>query len=199
MIVELLKEKTQSCHSAIERNELLSLVVSSRLNLEIYFKILEKFYGFFYSLENKINRVPELHVFDEILKPRHKTHLIKKDFATLGWADGKIASIPTCGILPALNHPSQLFGVLYVTEGSTLGGQVIAKAIKNSIGVTGEHGGSFFNGYGAQTFTMWQDTRAHIEAYSAQNPAAHSMIFEAANETFACLGNWFNEGENFHE
>jgi len=58
---------------------------------------------------------------------------------------------------PDIKNPGDLVGTLYVVEGSTLGGQLIAKHLAKNLGITPETGGRFFGGYGENTVNFWTD------------------------------------------
>jgi heme oxygenase len=49
------------------------------------------------------------------------------------------------------------FGCLYVLEGSALGGRVIAKRVKQTLGLGPATGGAYFHGLGRQTASHWSD------------------------------------------
>jgi heme oxygenase len=69
----------------------------------------------------------------------------------------------------------ELIGMLYVIEGSTLGGQLISKHLVNYQGITSETGGCFFGGYGENTTALWTDFirfSADIDGDDAQCQAA---------------------------
>ena len=61
--------------------------------------------------------------------------------------------------LPTSGHG---FGCLYVLEGSALGGRVISKRVKQTLGLGPATGGAYFHGLGRQTARHWSDflTRA---------------------------------------
>lgn len=54
------------------------------------------------------------------------------------------------------------FGMLYVIEGSTLGGQYIARNINARFGLDAAHGLAFFHGDGPRTGALWRDFRADL-------------------------------------
>ena len=53
--------------------------------------------------------------------------------------------------IPTPNSDSLAFGCLYVMEGATLGGQVIGRHVRQTLGVTPETGGRFHAAYGDRT------------------------------------------------
>jgi heme oxygenase (biliverdin-IX-beta and delta-forming) len=49
------------------------------------------------------------------------------------------------------------FGCLYVLEGSALGGRVISKRVKQTLGLGPATGGAYFHGLGRQTASHWSE------------------------------------------
>ena len=86
---------------------------------------------------------------------------------------------------PRLSSRAELVGALYVIEGSTLGGQVIARRIEASLGLTATSGARFFNGWGAETETRWQrfwdfaGTKCANETGMALATATATALFDA--------------------
>ncbi len=58
MIVQQIKEQTSDNHTILENSELLRPISEKSLTPENYVLILQKFYGFFYPLEQKISEFP---------------------------------------------------------------------------------------------------------------------------------------------
>jgi heme oxygenase (biliverdin-IX-beta and delta-forming) len=56
--------------------------------------------------------------------------------------------------LPTSGHG---FGCLYVLEGSALGGRVISKRVKQTLGLGPATGGAYFHGLGRQTASHWSN------------------------------------------
>jgi heme oxygenase (biliverdin-IX-beta and delta-forming) len=56
--------------------------------------------------------------------------------------------------LPTSGHG---FGCLYVLEGSALGGRVISKRVKQTLGLGAATGCAYFHGLGRQTASHWSD------------------------------------------
>jgi heme oxygenase (biliverdin-IX-beta and delta-forming) len=59
--------------------------------------------------------------------------------------------------LPEMNDPPNFFGAMYVMEGSTLGGQIIARHVERVLHLNEGHGNSYFRGHGSQTGPMWKE------------------------------------------
>ena len=57
--------------------------------------------------------------------------------------------------MPDLATPAAIVGALYVIEGSTLGGKVIARQLAAHLGLNAAKGARFFHGHGAATEAHW--------------------------------------------
>ena len=76
--------------------------------------------------------------------------------------------------LPTSGHG---FGCLYVLEGSALGGRVISKRVKQTLGLGPATGGAYFHGLGRQTARHWSEfltTLNTIPANSAMGANAEA-------------------------
>jgi len=80
----------------------------------------------------------------------------------------------------------QLLGALYVGEGSTLGGQVIAKALCRTPGLgTNANTLRFFGGYGNRTGTLWKDFGTYL---LNRADGQEEVIIDAARRAFDLFG-----------
>lgn len=78
-------------------------------------------------------------------------------------------------------------GAMYVIEGSTLGGQHIARHVEPLLGLSREHGTAYFRGYAEHTSEMWRGFQQELdrlpqEAATGAIAAARAMFgaFERA-------------------
>jgi heme oxygenase len=88
--------------------------------------------------------------------------------------------------LPRLSCLEDAAGCLYVVEGASLGGQVVARAV-NRLGITSATGGSFFVGDGKGTSVRWAAVLAWLESLGG---ARTEDVVLAAGETFETLSRW---------
>ena len=79
------------------------------------------------------------------------------------------------------------FGSMYVLEGSALGGQVIAKAARDSLDIHEHNGGAYFNGSGAATAARWRSFLGMLEAEVGREPTPCAAASKAAEQTFDAL------------
>lgn len=91
-----------------------------------------------------------------------------------------------------LPSPAAAFGAMYVVEGSTLGGSVIARHVERALGLRPETGCVYFRSYGSATGRMWKAFRTRLMAMSS--PAVDDVIVGSAQRTFGVMQSWLSEG-----
>ena len=86
---------------------------------------------------------------------------------------------------------SYALGVLYVIEGSTLGGKIITNLLKRQLNLVDYSEVSYFNSYGDITDEMWNNFKKYI-ATSEEFIDKNEMIL-GAKDTFEALRIWLLE------
>ena len=183
-LLSRLRAETREQHDAIEQTLQL---MDDDLSAATYLHRLEKFYGFYKPLEERLLSTGGPLKAWLAVKPRRKTALLEADLEALGRTTG--APPPLCEALPALDHVADFFGCLYVLEGASLGGVIISRHIRGKLGMTAQSGGRFFNGYGERTGEMWQEFRTAITDFSLVTDQTDAVV-DAARATFATLNAW---------
>ena len=182
-LAQAIKQATQSAHEAVERLLLPKLTGIS--SLYDYGSILKMFYGFFHPLEEGIQRIITAGDLPDI-KSRRTAYFLKEDLAAIGSASD---TIPVCDSLPKITNKAEAFGAMYVMEGSSLGGRMIAKMLgKNEVVSIPSNALNFFSGYKEATGERWT---LFLAALNSQQDV--ETVTEAANETFLHLKNWMTK------
>lgn len=177
------KKATQQNHEDVE--SLLLPVLNAIRSKEDYAAILKMFYGYFTPLEEKINKFITPAELPDI-NERRKASAIEHDLGNLPIS---FTAIPRCTLLPSLASTAQAFGALYVLEGSTLGGKMIARMLaKNKPYPIPEEALSFFSGYGEATGPKW---KAFLQQLNLQHEKED--VVQAADETFLHLKGWMQQ------
>lgn len=157
MLSDYLKQKTAEYHDAAELLFNSQKIFSKTFTLEDYKKIIYNNYLMLFYAEDKIFRLLEdkygekLHLVD-----RKKLPLIEKDFQSLHLSNDQPYSFNIENELEAL-------GALYVIEGSTLGGNVIAKQLSRTEGFE-DLKFNFFGCYQENTGLMWKNFKDVIDS-----------------------------------
>ena len=180
-ILERLRTETRAAHEAIERDLDWETRVATR---DDYRGLLARFWGFHVVLEPALARaLRDPDFFD----PRRRLDHLAADLRFLGLDDPAIDALPRAPIDPPRGRDAAL-GALYVLEGSTLGGQVIAKHIARQLGLTAEGGCRYYAAHGRETGAMWKGFRQRLADQAAGgDPAA---IVSSATLTFDAMRLW---------
>jgi heme oxygenase len=180
-----LRRETALHHEMLEKQ--LDLL-EPELSLHRYRRVLQSFHGFYAPVEDGLSRLAATApALGFPLRPR--AELLERDLLALGLSDSDIAALPRCDSLPRLSRTEHLAGCLYVLEGACLGGQIIAKAVRDRLPVSNDRGLSFFVGDGSKTRERWQTVLTWLEELARSGADAHGIV-ASARETFSSLGFW---------
>jgi heme oxygenase len=184
-LLERLKIETREAHDRIENAIDLDRRIASR---EAYRDLLIRFHGFHRAWESEAaDKAPDPAFFQS----RCKTQLLARDLEALGLKSDDIIRLPQCRSLMPLPAPEAVLGSMYVVEGSTLGGTIIAREVKNRLGLTAETGCAYFRSYGRDVAAMWKSFGTML--LEASSPEADDVIVETAQKTFTVMHDWLCE------
>jgi len=178
-----LKAATRSAHDAIDRE--LDLV-GTALTATRYRSLIVRFYGFYLPLETVLFSAqawPATGIDPEL---RRKAPMLLTDLQAL---DIDFAEAALCEEMPDMETAARRLGCLYVVEGSTLGGQIIGRHLRQNLGITPQSGGRFFAGYAENTGRMWQAFLTQLEA-QANSATEQDDIVRGALSTYETLTRW---------
>jgi heme oxygenase len=187
MLRDSLRIHTRSHHERIEQTLDLPGSVRSRDDLE---RLLARFYGFYLPHEARLRSyTAALDAYGIELGRRLKAGKIRDDLLSLGVSAEEISGLSKCVDLPDLCTPAHALGSLYVLEGSTLGSQVIARALNEKVDLGIMSSMRFLSGYGASTGTMWRSFVSALDAAPIESQCV-AAAHEGAVQTFDCLERW---------
>ena len=126
------------------------------------------------------------------LAARRKAPLLRRDLRVLGRALGPGADLgaATATALGAgLPSAAHAWGVLYVLEGATLGGQLLRRRLGPALGLTPARGLAFFAAYGDDVGPMWRAFTAALDRFDQSvpvpdRPAARAAAVAGARTAF---------------
>lgn len=182
-----LKEATSAAHLSTEK--LLVRYVKQVQHNRDYAAILACMHGYFAPLENKLEEKMKALFPDHA--QRRKAGNMEKDLAVLLEDVKRTEAVD----LPDTGSEAAALGCFYVMEGSTLGGTVITKVIKDKNPGIPDNAFSFFSGYGAANMDMWKAfvTRFNELLVTDEQVTAATA---AANDCFAKLEQWIRSYYN---
>mgnify|MGYP001255535211 CR=1 FL=1 len=179
-----LKQRIAPYHQALEMDANIWASLTSRL---AYRHLICRFFGFIAAVEGRLALIDGLQLWLPDISERWKTPLLMQDLTLAGISSGQC---PICTFIPNIRSVGAAFGCLYVLEGSTLGGQIIARQVYNHLGLTPENGCRFFSSYGAAVGPMWKNFGGHLEAWCVANESCRGEVIRSAAETFECFSRW---------
>lgn len=182
-LTDRLREETRDRHEALEER----LDWRRRMATpEGYRSLLARWWGFHHGFEP----VMAAALGAEFAQPRRKLHLLERDLGHFGMEPDAIAALPRFAVGSHFEDRSAIVGALYVIEGSTLGGQVIAQYVRRVLGTPDASGGcAYFESYGKRrTGPMWASFRAFLDQ-SVEESEADGVI-AGARRTFDGLALW---------
>ena len=186
MLSEYLKTNSRKDHDSIESKvDLVKLAANS----DHYLKLLKAFFGYYSNIEKTFLQFESGFASLGVnLKERLKINLLISDLKHFHVSDEEIQKLPLATNLPSMNNIHEAMGVLYVLEGSTMGGQIIAKQLVKSNVITNElNGGHFFKPYGASTMPMWLSFKDSLNKLSEDK---NDDVLNKARETFNTMEEW---------
>ncbi|WP_130736184.1 biliverdin-producing heme oxygenase [Flavobacterium sp. J27] len=180
-MITRIKEETKLFHTEVEK--VLVKELKALQTQEEYATLLLKLYGFYFSVENKLQDNIEESIMPDIKIRKHISHL-EKDLMLMG-----VSFLPINNeFSKKITSLSYALGVLYVIEGSTLGGQIIVSMIMKQLDLKDKTLLSYFNSYDAKTQDMWGAFKDNVEnsSYSIDG----DVMLQGAKDTFIALKHW---------
>ncbi|MGE8110438.1 biliverdin-producing heme oxygenase [Pseudomonas sp. NPDC086566] len=174
-----LREGTRDCHKTLEAR---LPFFSPCFDITDYRRLLQAYYGFHAPLEQHLSEYqgPE----------RHKAATLTRDLLALGLSEADIGALPLCQALPTIHDEASALGVMYVLEGSTLGGQVLKRAMAERLGIGHDSGAAFLDVYGERTGSYW---RSFLERLDRAPAAEQAITVQAAIDTFTRFEAWLGD------
>ena len=149
-LLSWLSRETAEMHRQLESAPLLSKLLDDSISIEEVIEVLDRFLRAY----RPIDRVLEtsLSRFLPTYRTPLRTSLLIADLAALGQPvrkQGTMTFTPPCTLPETL-------GILYVTEGSTLGGTMIADKLEQSLARIPRQALSFFSLGGSGSPSLWE-------------------------------------------
>lgn len=177
-----LRQATQAAHRRLDQHPLLASLLAANIDQRGYGNALAALHGVFSAAEQLLARQE---TSDFPLHPR--TPALEADLADLGRLPPAFT-----GTLPTAEIAGARIGLLYVLEGSALGGQMLARHLRAALGPACPL--RFFAGQGAtQAASRWAAFWAHAgkhcdpTAFPAAEAAATAMFSVFSQHLDTCL------------
>jgi heme oxygenase len=182
-----LKQATEALHNSIERCLDLD---NHDWTIGTYRSFLMRMWGLFAPLERALDAIDWRNSGIDMTK-RRKVAWLESDLKQLSKGEIVLPALEMCGCLPRLNCVEEGLGALYVTEGSTLGGQIVMRKLQRVLSISPDAGGRFFSSYGDNTGSMWRMYLEVLEHFAAVTDA-DIKIERSAIQTFTAFDLWLS-------
>lgn len=183
-----LKENTSRAHAQLDNSPMLCQLMSSDLSLKQYCDVLSAMYVWFTEAEKLSSHY--FSSFNELQFIQDKANLIKQDLQQLNMCD--VETLLTRFDRPCLKEIDNLYkalGLLYVLEGSTLGGSVIAPHVSKHF--QRKDLTKFYQCYGNKKRENFMQTLNFIDAQVRCDNKFDVIL--GAKEAFANLQSWLDK------
>lgn len=180
---------TAEMHKAVERQ---TPFFEPGFDRPSYVRWLDVMHPFYREVDQVVVASGFRDAFDWAYVPR--CGLIEQDLAAIvSRGPASVAgSVAVLDPIRRLRSVGEVAGMLYVIEGSALGGQVLLKVFERVAGVTAAFGGSFFAPHGEETRARWGAFIGLLARLSGDSQASQDAV-RGAVTTFETLGRWIDE------
>lgn len=175
MIRERIKTETHDAHMQLEAISYSSKIMDGTINLNQYQQLILSNYIANISFENTWDSLPFEVPESLMLNVRSKRQMLQKDLALLGFDAPKVDAYFN------FDNYAAFMGALYVFEGSTLGGAVICRKLKENPALA-HLDFHFYAAYGERLGMMWKLFLDHLIQIEDENLVNQSIV--SAQNTF---------------
>ena len=180
--MQTLRQQTEEEHRGAEAALPL---MQSDLDQAAYVDCLRRWYGVIAAWEEQACLSAPVWL-QPLLIARSRRPLLALDLAWFGVQAPQVRVT-----LPPLRDLPSLLGAMYVLEGSTLGGQIIARHVETALPLTPGHGDSFFRGHGSQTGPLWKEFCEMLTIHVPDDQ--QDNVIASAKRMFAAISFWMQE------
>jgi heme oxygenase (biliverdin-IX-beta and delta-forming) len=181
MITNRLRTETSHWHEQTEQVAFSAEIMSGTLTPEQYVMLIANNYRLHFMAEQALRKfgIPEsLPELD--FGKRSRLKMLESDMHSLGLAMPHFSDDENPF---ELNDEYEALGLMYVLEGSTLGGRVILKTLHKNPAFEGISAFRFYEGHGEETGLYWKKFQ-EVLLSKAVDEAAENLIVQAANKAF---------------
>ena len=192
MDLQQLRRATAPDH---DRTEAAVPLMGADLSRETYVAALQRFHRIICGWESWTH----MHAPEDcrpLLTGRSRCGLLEDDLRSLGAErfapseSGALGRDFDALMQPGSDSRAAFLGAMYVVEGSTLGGQYIARHVEQTLGLEPGSGNSYFRGYGAETMPRWREFQAVLQAVPESEAP---KLISSAKAMFRIFGKWMAE------
>ena len=179
---EQIKKETKRCHDRIEATPLAQVLACGSVGNAAYAAYLLGLAGIHTDIEEAASGFGEWSDYGITIAEHFRLPLLMDDLEALGSRPRQEEGADSVG--RAWDFPTAV-GAMYVLEGSTMGGQILAKRLMHVRGPSGAEATAYFQGHREMAMPRWQKFAMFLDAYGQQHPDAAGRVIEGAKQTYA--------------
>lgn len=189
-----LRAATEQAHARLHEAPMLAPLQTGGLDVRAYRAILIRFDRVFASAEVEVLLPLDPWFSARGFTWRSRRPALARDLADLD----ALPTVPAPAAAPAPPRlglpadPATALGLLYVTEGSRLGGRTLARHLSRSLPPEAANATRFLGSTGDDIAAHWRSVGAFIDA-QATDPTVIEAAEIAARRFFGVLNQWFAE------
>lgn len=183
----VLRHATAAVHERLHHVPVFAALAEGRLDHAAYVGLLGRLYGFHDPFEAAIEQAGP-----PGLQPAEwrRANLLRSDMAALGQSEAAIRRLPRHPVIGRRWSPARAMGVLYVIEGSTLGGRLLAQQLDHVVPADGDAGRSFLLAGTGMGHVRWRDFCTTLD-FCGEDIVSRAEMVAGAIETFRDFEAWF--------
>ncbi|MFP4308914.1 MAG: biliverdin-producing heme oxygenase [Desulfococcaceae bacterium] len=183
-----LKTAIQPYHDAAEAEGPLHRLLLPDFSLSEYVAVLKRLYGFLCAAEPAAAAALATALSEADTRKLWRLPHLAADLSHFGVTAADLEILPVCPDPPTFPTASRAVGWFYLSEGSRLGGQVLAGGLKERLGLGPETGAAYFGSRGENPGHRWR--RFQSMADQLISPQAQQETIAAACDCFDQLNRW---------
>lgn len=189
----VLRRATRVEHQSLDDHPAFAALIGGTLGIGGYRTLMSLFHGFYAAHDSILADACNEHRLERsgfIYAPR--ADMLAEDMSCLGAKPPvPVASIPGPHRL-AIGSAGSLAGMLYVFEGSMLGGSVLCRAVEALLAAHGASGARYWRWCRDAGAARWAMTCAMLDEVSATSRARADMV-DGARAAFSGFSDWFSD------
>jgi heme oxygenase len=190
----VLRRETHSQHQALDAHPAFARLMNGTLSLGGYGRLMQLLQGFYETHDPLLSDACARYVLERFgFAYAARRHILARDVGTLGVIDP--LPISARSALPPVDSGATLGGMLYVFEGSMLGGAVLCRAAESLLAKNHMVSNGYWQWCRDAGPARWAMTCAMIDGLAVQDSARSGMI-EGAKAGFAGFGDWFADWQD---
>jgi heme oxygenase len=190
-VMDRLRSETRPHHDRAEQSGFGTLVMDGGLQLELYVAHLTAWRRLLSHLETALRTSDDQIVQEVWHEGLAKVPALDADIDALSSGGLKLNDATAKAVASFISmiddlaerDPTALLGILYVLEGSTMGGSVMKPRIADQLELENDRGLSYYGVYGNQVGVHFKAFRSTM-AEAANGSGAEDRIVDAAKDTF---------------